>query len=73
MARSGIAKILRVELVVAPKADATKLNGAGLIVVNPPWTLESELSRLLPALAAALGRDGKGGVTLDWLAGEATK
>jgi len=73
LARSGIAKILRVELVVAPKADATKLNGAGLIVVNPPWTLKSELSRLLPALAAALGRDGKGGVTLDWLAGEATK
>ena len=73
LARSGIAKILRVELVVAPKADATKLNGAGLIVVNPPWTLESELSRLLPALAAALGRDGKGGITLGWLAGEATK
>lgn len=73
LARSGIAKILRAELIVAPKADATKLQGAGLIVVNPPWTLESELSRLLPALAAALGREGKVGVTLDWLAGEAAK
>jgi 23S rRNA (adenine2030-N6)-methyltransferase len=73
LARSGIAKILRVELNVAPKADATKLQGAGLIVVNPPWTLESELSRLLPALAAALGREEKGGAKLDWLAGEAAK
>ena len=73
LARSGIAKILRVELVVAPGVDKAKLQGTGLIVVNPPWTLQSELSRLLPAVAVALGRDGKSGVKLDWLAGEATK
>jgi 23S rRNA (adenine2030-N6)-methyltransferase len=68
--RSGIAKILRAELNVAPLSDPTRLNGCGLILVNPPWTLESELSILLPALAGALGRDGKGGFRLDWLAGE---
>jgi 23S rRNA (adenine2030-N6)-methyltransferase len=77
LVRSGISKILRVELdvgpSVAPGADATKLQGTGLIVVNPPWTLQAELSRLLPAIAAALGRDGKGGVKLGWLAGEAPK
>ena len=44
--------------------------GSGLVVVNPPWTLESELGVLLPALAAALARDGKGGARLDWLARE---
>ena len=54
-------KILRAELTVAPLSDPTRLNGCGLILVNPPWTLESELSVLLPALAGALGRDGKGG------------
>jgi 23S rRNA (adenine2030-N6)-methyltransferase len=66
----GIGKVLRAELMVAPMTDISRLNGSGLIVVNPPWTLESELSTLLPALAALLGRDGKGGFRLDWLSGE---
>ena len=65
-----MAKILRAELTVSPLSDPTRLNGCGLILVNPPWTLESELSTLLPALAGILGRDGKGGFALDWLAGE---
>jgi 23S rRNA (adenine2030-N6)-methyltransferase len=68
--RFGIAKMLRVELNVALRSDPTRLNGCGLILINPPWTLESELSVLLPALADILGRGGKGGFRLDWLAGE---
>jgi 23S rRNA A2030 N6-methylase RlmJ len=39
-------------------------------VVNPPWTLEGELAVLLPALAAALGRDGPGTFRLDRLTTE---
>ena len=69
--RLGVAKILRAELIVADLRDPARLNGCGLILVNPPWVLESELSTLLPALAAILGRDGKGGFALDWLASEA--
>jgi 23S rRNA (adenine2030-N6)-methyltransferase len=65
--RLGIAKMLCAELIVAPLSDPTHLNGRGLILVNPPWTLESELSVLLPALAGILGRDGKGGFKLDRL------
>ncbi len=65
--RLGTAKILRAELNVAPLSDPTRLNGCGLILVNPPWTLESELSVLLPALAGILGREGQGGFKLDWL------
>ena len=65
--RLGIAKMLCAELIVAPLSDPTRLNGCGLILVNPPWTLESELSVLLPALAGILGRDGKGGFKLDRL------
>jgi len=69
--RLAIPKVLRAELTVAPLSDPTRLNGSGLILVNPPWTLENELAALLPALAAVLGRSGKGGFRLDWLAGEA--
>lgn len=68
--RLGVAKILRAELIVAPVSDPTRLNGSGLILVNPPWTLEGELSTLLPLLARILGRDGHGFYKLDWLAGE---
>ena len=67
--RLGIPKILRAELTVAN--EPTGLNGSGLILINPPWTLEGELSTLLPALAGLLGRNGKGGFRLDWLVGEA--
>jgi 23S rRNA (adenine2030-N6)-methyltransferase len=69
--RLGIAKMLCAELIVAPLSDPTRLNGCGLILVNPPWTLESELSVLLPALAGILGRGGKGGFKLDRLTREA--
>jgi len=69
--RLAIPKILRAELIVSSLADPARLNGSGLILVNPPWTLEGELKILLPALAGILGRAGKGRFTLDWLAGEA--
>lgn len=68
--RLGIPKILRAELIVSSLSDPTRLNGSGLVVVNPPWTLEAELKQLLPLLADVLGREGKGRYTLDWLAAE---
>jgi 23S rRNA (adenine2030-N6)-methyltransferase len=71
--RLGIGKVLRAELLVAPLSDITRLNGCGMILVNPPWRLEAELSALLPALSAILSRASKGSFRLDWLASEATK
>ena len=68
--RLEIGKILRAELTVTPVSDQTRLNGSGLILVNPPWTLQTELSVLLPALAGILGRQDQGGCKLDWLVGE---
>jgi len=68
--RLGIPKILRAELILTPVSDPSRLNGSGLILVNPPWTLEAELRGLLPVVAGVLGREGKGRYTLDWLAGE---
>jgi 23S rRNA (adenine2030-N6)-methyltransferase len=68
--RLAVAKALRAEIVVAPLSDPSRLNGAGMVVVDPPWTLENELSALLPALSGILGREGKGRFRLDWLVGD---
>ncbi|MCW5688512.1 MAG: 23S rRNA (adenine(2030)-N(6))-methyltransferase RlmJ [Pseudolabrys sp.] len=68
----GVAKVLRAELLVSKLKDQSRLNGSGLVVVNPPWTLESELQALLPPLAQLLEREpGEGSMRVDWLAGEA--
>lgn len=47
---------LRLELSIAP-ADGTRLAGSGLIVVNPPWTLEADAKALLPALTDRFGSE----------------
>jgi len=69
LAESGIPKVLRAEVQVAP-IDAERLNSCGLVIVNPPWTLERELKTLLPALMSVLARTGKGDVRIDWLVRE---
>jgi 23S rRNA (adenine2030-N6)-methyltransferase len=38
-----------------------------LIVVNPPWTLESELQTLLPALGALFAEPRATGTKVQWL------
>jgi 23S rRNA (adenine2030-N6)-methyltransferase len=66
IAASGIARVLRAELTLA-RADSERLGGSGLIVINPPWRLDEELSVLLPALSRALGAAPAGATRLDWL------
>ncbi|HZS65219.1 MAG TPA: 23S rRNA (adenine(2030)-N(6))-methyltransferase RlmJ [Xanthobacteraceae bacterium] len=67
--RAAIGKVLRAELTIAPFPDAGRLTGCGLIIVNPPWTLESEIQMLFPALARCFSQR-ESGFRLDWLAGE---
>ncbi len=56
--KAGIPSILTGELFLTRPNDPSRLNGCGLIVVNPPFTLAQDLKVLLPALAERLGRDG---------------
>jgi 23S rRNA (adenine2030-N6)-methyltransferase len=49
---------LRVEFSVAPQTAGTGLTSAGLLVVNPPWTLMAELKAILPELEKPLGQGG---------------
>ena len=62
---TGIPKMLRAELTVAPAAAGT-FYGTGMIVVNPPFVLADELKVILPALVEALGGPGAG-YRLEWL------
>jgi 23S rRNA (adenine2030-N6)-methyltransferase len=71
--RSGIGKILRAEVSIAPIApagDPSRLAGCGLIVVNPPWRLEQELQVMLPELAPILSGADHGGSRIDRISGE---
>ena len=68
--RLKVPKILRTELRITGASDQEQLLGSGLLIVNPPWTLESELKNLLPALTLALRRDAGGRCNLGWLVPE---
>lgn len=50
---------LAAELYRFPPDDPERLNGTGLVVVNPPWKLEQALGRLLPFLGECLGARGE--------------
>ncbi len=67
---SGLRRILLVELLVRTPTDEERLNGCGLIVINPPHTLAESLARLLPSLSRVLAEDKSGTARLDWLVPE---
>tara|TARA_R100000365_G_C2733446_1_gene63234 strand:+ start:360 stop:1208 length:849 start_codon:yes stop_codon:yes gene_type:complete len=68
--KSGIPKILRLELTIRPPSTPPRLHGTGMVVVNPPFVLEEEMRILLPVLANLLSDEGRGRWRVDWVAGE---
>jgi 23S rRNA (adenine2030-N6)-methyltransferase len=73
LARLAIPKMLRIELIVASVGSGLGLAGTGLIIVNPPWTLQDELRMLLPELGKALSRGAKPTLRLDWIGAESAR
>lgn len=67
---TGIPKLLDIAFEIRPASGEPSLDGSGLVVVNPPFTLEGELRLLLPALHRLLAVGQPSRWTLDWLAGE---
>jgi len=57
---AGGGKCLRLEFSVAPQTAGAALASAGVLVVNPPWTLADELKAILPELEKPLGQGGAG-------------
>lgn len=70
MIASGLRRLLAVELRIWNGDDADRLNGSGLLIVNPPFGLVDELRILLPYLARLLAREGEGGWRIEELVGE---
>jgi len=58
-------KCLRLEFSVAPQMAGAGLTSAGLLIVNPPWTLMGELKTILPELEKPLGQGGAGRFRLE--------
>jgi 23S rRNA (adenine2030-N6)-methyltransferase len=63
--RLAIPRVLRSEIMLGRPRNDAGLVGSGLIVVNPPFTLEAELRALLPPLGRMLAPQVTYGV--DWL------
>jgi 23S rRNA (adenine2030-N6)-methyltransferase len=60
MQQSGVRDIVIVELYLREPVDAARLNGCGMLVVNPPYRFELEVPAILTALLGRLG-DGEPG------------
>jgi 23S rRNA (adenine2030-N6)-methyltransferase len=59
-----------VELTVAGPRSLLKMKGCGLVVVNPPWQVDREITPALPSLAQLLAREPGGEASLRWLVPE---
>lgn len=46
--------MLKVEMMVRPETDQRRFNGTGLLLINPPWTLQSDLETVMPWLTDIL-------------------
>jgi 23S rRNA (adenine2030-N6)-methyltransferase len=61
MQNSGIKNIHLFELGIAADTQEQGMTASGLIVINPPWTLKSQMQTVLPWLVNALGSQNGGG------------
>ncbi len=67
----GIRDVVAVELFLREPLDAARLNGCGLVVVNPPFGFEDAMRTLLPALLGGMGTGEAGaGVAVTRLSDE---
>lgn len=60
VAETGVRDILACEMWLREPTDPQRLNGCGLLVVNPPWRFEEEARAILATLLERLG-DGEPG------------
>ncbi|HEK0314089.1 TPA: 23S rRNA (adenine(2030)-N(6))-methyltransferase RlmJ [Proteus mirabilis] len=67
---TGIRKILQIELAVKPDSDQLGMTASGMIVINPPWKLASQMASILPWLHKTLVPEGTGHTLVEWIVPE---
>lgn len=67
---TGIRKILKIELAVRPDSDQRGMTASGMVVINPPWTLEAQMKAILPYLTKILVPEGTASWTVEWITPE---
>jgi 23S rRNA (adenine2030-N6)-methyltransferase len=65
-----IPKVLCTELLLHPDNSTLRLNGCGMVIVNPPWKFDRQLEELLPSLRENLAQGRFGETRVEWLTGE---
>lgn len=63
-------RTLTIRLLTRANQTAPGLNGTGLVIINPPYTLEAELRQVLPELARLLAQGPGAGSEVRMLVGE---
>lgn len=70
LARSGIPKILDISFDIRAPSPEPRLDGCGMVVVNPPYALEAEMKILLPALSKRLSEGPGARFDIRWINAE---
>lgn len=70
VAATGIRRILSAELAVRTPTPDGSLSANGLLIVNPPWTLDTEIRAMAPVLADVMAIGPGAGSSVDWLVPE---
>lgn len=63
-------EVLRAEFCLHPDDTDTRLNGAGVFVLRPPWMLDQDIQRWLPELGPALTGQQAFRSRVDWLSAQ---
>ncbi len=66
MTATGMPRQLYAEFIYHSETRHDRLNGSGLLFINPPWQLDEKLRILLPALHDILQTEHRG-VAVEWL------
>ncbi len=67
---TGIPKVLNTELYICGPSPQPRLDGSGMIIVNPPFKLAEELTLIFPELMRLMQQDKGGFWRVEWVNGE---
>lgn len=67
---TGIRNVLLLELCVRDTEKQRGMSGSGMIIVNPPWTLEKDAEAFLPFLKEVLAEDDAADFQITWITPE---